>query len=293
MPITGSVVTQRTKNLVNNVATDAPPGSLSFEVIQPSGQVKIAQEEDISHDGVGKYSKAVLGDESGLWHYRWLIEGEVADEGDFEMESVFDEQPPDLTDLRVLVPKARRACEGPFGLPAGFPALTDDQVYAIVADACAEVQLLTGTLFGHELHVKRRDPLRGFPTAWNTNAILSESEGAVIVTQAAINFVYHLFREAKTSETIKDEGQEWTWDRSANLMVLQVKQLIEARDKALEMLERIHAPLDSYISSVAERDKIAAVYLEPWVTEVGAPVPYTGLSGATTGGFDFRFGTFG
>jgi hypothetical protein len=75
--------------------------------------------------------------------------------------------------------------------------------------------------------------------------------------------------------------------------VLQVKQLTEARDKALEMLERSNAPLDAWISSVAERDKLGAMYLEPWVTEIGASVPYTGLAGSTMGGFDYRFGTWG
>lgn len=291
--ITGTVATISTVHRVAGVPTDAPTDTVSLIVVQPNGSEKTALEGAISHDGTGKYSKAILGTESGLWHYRWEIEGDVADEDTFEMESEFDDQPADLTDLRVLVPKGRRACEGPFGLPNGLPPLSDEQVYQMVADACSEVQLLTGTLFGHELAVKKRDPLRGFPTDWKTDAILTESEGAVIVTQAAINFVYHLFREAKTSETIKDEGQEWTWEKSANLMVLQVKQLTEARDKALEMLERTNAPLDMWISSVAERDKLGAMYLEPWVAEIGAPVPYTGLAGATTGGFDYRFGTWG
>lgn len=293
MAITGTAQTLRTKNLVNNVATDAPPNTVSLLVIKPSGEEIVAQEDSISHDSTGNYSKTVLGDQSGIWHYRWVIEGEVAGEGDFTMESEFDEQPPDLTDLRVLVPKTRRACEGPYGPPAGLPVLSDEQVYQIVADACAEVQLLTGTLFGHELRVKKRDPLRGFPTDWNTDVILTEWEGAVIVTQAAINYVYHLFREAKSGETIKDEGQEWTWSRSANLLVLQVKQLSETRDKAIEMLERVNAPLDVYVSSVAERDKFAAAFLEPWVSEIGAPVPYAGLGGASPGGFDYRFGTWG
>lgn len=269
-------------------------GALSLIVITPSGLEKVYNEGEIAHIGTGKYQRAILGNENGLWHYRFIDEHNVVEEGTFEVESVFlPEGPPDLTDLRVLVPKARRACEGPFGPPPNLPTLTDEQIYQMVADACGDVLVLTGSFFGHQLLVKKRDPLVGFPTDWRTEVELTEAEGGVIVAQAAINYIFHLFRETKTNETIKDEGQEWTWQRSANLLVLQVKQLTEARDKAIEMLERMHAPMESWISTVAERDKLAAIYLEPYVAEIGAPVPYAGLSGAYTGGFDFRFGTWG
>jgi hypothetical protein len=293
---TGSVATIR-GTLTNPAGTepeDAPTGTLKLLLVAPTGSEKAYSEGEIEHDGVGLYHVDVEANISGLWHYQWTVEDSTVEEGTFSAESEFDQgEVPDLTDLRVLVPRARRACEGPYGPPDGKPELLNEQIYQMVADACSEIILYTGTLFGHELQVKKRDPIVGFPTDWKTEVMLSEWESAVIINQTGLNFVLHLIRDTKTAETIKDEGQEWAWQSSANLLQAQLKILSEGRDKAIEMLERLKAPLDSYISTVAERDKIAAIYLEPWVAEVGAPVPYSGLGGATQGGFDFRFGTWG
>lgn len=204
----------------------------------------------------------------------------------------------DTRDLRVMIPRCRRAIDGPRATSSASVAatLSDSEVLGLVADSTANVILLTGgsTVFGYELQPTHYDPFYKAPDQWATNTPLSPIAQDVVIAQAAIDFYADkLRRNPYTSEKISDEGQEWAWERSANVMAAQLKLLAEVRDKALNMLERINAPLDRYISSVAERDKLAAVYLEPWVSEIGAPVPYAGLSGAYVGGFDFRFGTFG
>lgn len=204
----------------------------------------------------------------------------------------------DTRDLRVMIPRCRRAIDGPRATSSASVAatLSDSEILGLIADSTANVILLTGgsQVFGYMLEPSHYDPFYKAPDQWVTNAPLSPEAQDVVIAQAAIDFYADkLRRDPYTAETIKDEGQEWSWERSANLLQLQLKLLADVRDKALEMLQRIKAPLDSYISSVAERDKLAAVYLEPWVTEIGAPVPYAGLSGAYTGGYDFRFGTFG
>lgn len=204
----------------------------------------------------------------------------------------------DTRDLRVMIPRCRRAIDGPRATSSASVAatLSDSEVLGLVADSTANVILLTGgsSVFGYQLVPTHYDPFYKAPDQWATDRPLGPEAQDVVIAQAAIDFYAdRLRRDAYTSETIKDEGQEWTWQRSANLLQAQLKLLAEVRDRALEMLERINAPLDRYISTVAERDKIAAVYLEPWVAEVGAPVPYVGLTGAYTGGFDFRFGTLG
>ena len=59
----------------------------------------------------------------------------------------------DPVDIRVMVPRVRRALEG-----AGAPqVLTDDAIKDLTADAIAEVILYTGGVFGHELVVTDRD----------------------------------------------------------------------------------------------------------------------------------------
>ena len=59
----------------------------------------------------------------------------------------------DPVDIRVMVPRVRRALEGA-GAP---PVLTDDAIKDLTADAIAEVILYTGGVFGHELVVTDRD----------------------------------------------------------------------------------------------------------------------------------------
>ncbi|GAC1522469.1 MAG: hypothetical protein NVS3B1_07890 [Marmoricola sp.] len=202
------------------------------------------------------------------------------------------------SDLRVLIPRCRRAIDGPRAMSSAAVAATfdDSEVLALVADSTAEVILLTGgsSVFGYKLIATHVDPFYLAPDQWATDQPLSPEAQDVVIAQAAINVHLHRLRENPyTAESIGDEGQTWSWEKSANVLVAHLKLLAEVRDRSLELLRAMNAPLDAYFSLVAERDKLAAVYLEPYVSEVGAPVPYAGLSGAYTGGFDFRFGTFG
>lgn len=248
------------------VAKDAAPGTLTLRVFSPGGVEKAYTQSELDHpvENSGDYSKFVLAAESGLWHYRFYLDKDVADEGEFLAESEFDKTPVDLTDLRVLVPAARRALEGPYGPPAGKPALTTEQVYQAVADACADVILFSGTLFGHELKVKKRDPLVGFPTEWQTEVELSVWEGAVIVNQAALDYFFHLFRDFKTTETIQNEGTQWSYDLSPGVIKNYLETLKENRDRAIEALRLHHPVLDRYASNIRVRDQATVAVLEWW-----------------------------
>lgn len=267
-PITGSQVKIDTKLTDEaGVAKDAEPGTLTLRVFAPSGAEKKYTQAELEHGAVnsGDYWKYVLGSETGLYHYRWYVEKDVADEGTFETESDFDTPgAPDLTDLRVLVPAARRAMEGPYGPPAGKAALSGEQVYQAVADACADVILYAGTLFGHELKVKARDPLVGFPTQWQTDTELSVWEGAVIVNQAALDYFFHLFRDFKTSETIQNEGTQWTYELSAGVIKNYLDSLRDNRDKAIAALRLHHPVLDRYASNIRVRDQATVAVIEWW-----------------------------
>jgi hypothetical protein len=168
----------------------------------------------------------------------------------------------DPNDVRVLVPRIRRAVEG-----AGAPAvLADDAVKDLAADAIAAVILYSGSVFGKQLLVTATDSATGAPSEYATSAPLNLQEGTVIAAQAALDYFFHRFAEMKTSETIQDEAQSWTYTLSAQLLRDQLKLLSEQRDKALEALSGALGPaLDSYASFIATRDLHTSMLIEPWV----------------------------
>lgn len=172
----------------------------------------------------------------------------------------------DLTDLAVLIPWARRACEGPFGPQVGQPTLQDDQVYPMLADAASNIILQSGTLFGHDLNVTARDPVMGYPTQWKTDAVLNQWEGAVIICQVALDYWRFLLMGLKTSQTIRNEGTEWTYSLSANAIRDYLKLLQSERDDALAGLRKHHPVLDRYQSNIRVRDQQTVAVLEWWDT---------------------------
>lgn len=209
----------------------------------------------------------------GDWEWRWLGDNAAqgASEGSFTVISTYVPvlTPPDLTDLMVLVPWTRRACEGPFGAPGGLPTLGDDQLYAMIADACAEMILFTGSLFGHQLIVAARDPRGGFPTKWKTEVALDQWEGALLITQAALNYYFHVFRDMKTSQAIRNEGTEWEYTLSANVLRDYLATLKEQRDMAIAGLQKHHPILDKFASNIRVRDQATVAVLEWWAHDSG------------------------
>lgn len=197
----------------------------------------------------------------------------------------------DLRDLRVLIPRARRAIDGPTALSSASVATTlnDDEVLGVIADGVANVILLTGGAqsFGYQLVVTSRDTNYMAPNGWATDQQMSTEAETAVIAQAAIDFFFNKFQDMKVHEAIADEGQSWDWDKSPALVRDQLKLLGAVRDKALANLAALNVPLDSFISFVAERDKLAAIWVEPWVSEIGAPVPFTW--GGDLSGHDSRF----
>jgi hypothetical protein len=184
---------------------------------------------------------------------------------------------PDPKDVRVLVPRIRRAVEG-----AGAPSvLTDDAVKDLAADAIAEVILYTGSVFGKQLVVIDVDDATGAPSEYATSEELTLPEAAVIATQAALDFFFHRFANTKVSERISDEAQAWEYSLSATLLRDQLKLLVDERNRALEALGTGTA-LESYASFLMVRDTHTAQLIEPWVD--GGPGLPSGLE------TDWRFG---
>lgn len=178
----------------------------------------------------------------------------------------------DLRDTRVLIPRTRRALLGPHASGSGAVAnvYSDEEVNAIVADAIADIILYSGgEVFGHQLEVVERDDWYMAPIAWQTDTPLTEAEGSLIVTQAALNECLRQAESLKTSERIADEGQEWEYQIAASVVTERIKALREDRDKALTILQGDNSVSDAYINFLSVRDSYTAALIEPWSTNSG------------------------
>lgn len=191
----------------------------------------------------------------------------------------------DLRDTRVLIPRTRRALEGPDSVSGSAAVaaglLSDDEVNATIADAIADVIFYSGGLFGHTLEVVARDTDYLAPIAWLVDPVMSEAEATVIVAQAALNYFFAWAKTIKTSQRIADEGQEWEYSLSAQLLTEQIKALRDARDRALEQLSLDEGANDAWISTIQMRDAQTSAMIEPWV-----------LGGVGGQQVDARFGTW-
>jgi hypothetical protein len=193
-----------------------------------------------------------------------------------------------LSDTRVLIPRVRRALEGPDAV-SGSAAIaagnmSDDAVNAVIADAIASVIFYTGGLFGHALNVEERDEDYLAPIAWSVDPQFTEAEATVIVAQAALDYFFTFLRGFKVSQRIADEGQEWEYDHSAQVIAEQIKALRAARDEALALVSAENPSLDAWLSTIALRDAETSAIIEPWVHGGGT-------AGQEMGFVDPRFGT--
>jgi hypothetical protein len=169
-------------------------------------------------------------------------------------------------DLRTLIPQTRRAIDGPAATAPDSPSatLTDDQLLGLIADAVAEVIFYTGGLFGHELIVTGRDDVYGAPSEWEIDPELAEPEKTVIVAQAALDHFFSVVRDIKVAETIRDEGAEWSYQLSAQLLIERVRYLTKIRDEALMVLQAEHPVPTVWVSLLHERDMAVALAIEPY-----------------------------
>jgi len=91
MPITGSTIAIRwqVRNPDTGALEDAAAGAMEVWIVAPSGTESHIKEPQIAKDALGEYHTYVLGDESGLWHYRIEVAGSGVDEGTFVMETEY------------------------------------------------------------------------------------------------------------------------------------------------------------------------------------------------------------
>lgn len=185
-------------------------------------------------------------------------------------------------DILEVVPRVQRAIEG---VVQENWDLQQSEVYTITADACADVLLYTGSVFGSDLIVTARDPDTNAPIAWATTVEMTPAQQSIIACQAALTYFFYRFSGVKMSEQIGDEASHWSYSLSPALLIQQLKLLQDARDRALEAVADQQGGLDAYVSFLAVRDVTVARYIEPWV--YGHPEGYGIGAGGLEG--DFRF----
>lgn len=164
-----------------------------------------------------------------------------------------------MTAVAILVPRVRRAVEG----VGAAEVLDEAAVKALIADATAEIIFYTEGFWGHALVVTDDD--NDIPTDWAIDPGVTEAEATVIVVQAALDYFFHAFKSAKTSESISRDGASWSWTESANLLNQRFELLREDRDKALAIIGRAHPVAARFASFIEVRDAATARVLEPYV----------------------------
>lgn len=241
------------------------------------------------------WSYGLIVDQPGDWHYLWeaLSPGVGPIEGAFTVDAnqTTLDGVTDLADIRTLIPRVRRALEGPgsTGPLANSAILTDDQITAQIADAIADIILYTGSAFGHTLNVTSRDAHYMAPNAWTVDPAFTLPEESVVVAQAALGYFFHALRDLKVQEEISDEASTWSYQLSSSLIRDQMKMLQESRDRALTAVEsQGTARLDTYISFISERDawtsRLTEPWAEPWALGGWAQDGIGGLSDGRFGG---------
>lgn len=256
---------------VNLLAAETPPGteSLSWIVRDPSGVEHDYSSQVTFPQGPlgGVLQLEFIADTAGDWYWKLVANGPSATEvveDNFQVQDNYATTDP--TDLHVLVPRARRYVEGPYGPIEGKPPLSDTQLYEMSADALGDIILQAGSVWWNTLTVTARDPARGYPIGWATSKLLEEWEAALITSQVALNYFFHLFLDYKTSVTIMNEGTSYAYTLSANVLRDYIASLQAARDNGLAGLVKHHPVMDTYASNIRVRDQATVAALEWWDT---------------------------
>jgi hypothetical protein len=184
--------------------------------------------------------------------------------------------------VEVMIPRTRRAIDGPMASGSASVASTlgDPEVALLIADAIADVIFYAGGVWGYSLSGAAPDAY-GAPTTFEVTPDLPLEHQTVVIAQAALNHFFHAMRDAKVAETIANEAQSWSWQKSATLLNEYFKMLREQRDRALELaVAEGGGGLEAYVSFIAVRDATTSAIIEPYVE--------TALIG--TGQVDYRWG---
>lgn len=153
----------------------------------------------------------------------------------------------DILNLRIVVPRIRRALDD--------DTIPEDKAVAAAADAIAKIGIWTGSFFGHTLEVVDRDPDFGAPVSWRLDRAITAEELEVVAIQAALDKAAKTNASELISQTVRSEGREFSWQKSAQAVVARLKLLIDERDRAIQAIEQgTGISLVYYVDLLHERD---------------------------------------
>lgn len=166
-------------------------------------------------------------------------------------------------DVREIIPRVRRAIEGPVPLESG--GLSDDQLLALTADCIADIILMTGGKWDHTLYITSIDDTTGV-AEYEVDPALSLPEESMVAAQAAVSYFFNRFGGGRTSERTRQADVEVEWAMSAQVLRDWLNYLIGQRDAALKVVMAANPVMARYASILEVRDRIGSALLEPWVS---------------------------
>lgn len=167
-------------------------------------------------------------------------------------------------DVRLLIPRVRRAIDGPTAdsESATSATLTDAQVKDVIADAAANVIFYSNGSWPFQLLVTEYES--EIPTEYEITPDPDLPDQTLLVAQAALDYFFHEFRDKKIQETIVNEARTWEYQLSANLLLEQFRFLQRMRDQAIEQIGNDDA-FTTYVSFIQVRDAATSMIIEPYV----------------------------
>lgn len=170
-----------------------------------------------------------------------------------------------LKNIRIMEPIVRRALEP--GVPSASAAAsyTADMIRDVTADAFSMIQFAAGPDWPYYISVIERNPTTCFPEEFATNEALPYEVQSLVGIQAALQATLNeLTTTLKMRETIKDEGSEWTYEKSVNLLRDKIKALQDDRNEAIRQMQRAVAPLEQFVNLIAQRVPLIDQRIEPY-----------------------------
>ena len=171
---------------------------------------------------------------------------------------------PDLDDVRIMIPRVRRALDPVSPSATAASAYSDDQIKDIVADSVGMLIMIGGSDFPFTLNVESRASGTNYPEEYTTDPELPIEVQNVVAYQAAIEQCFGELRELKTKEKISNEGSEWSWEKSASIIKEKIRSLQDMRDRALKRLNSENFPVDVFVNMLEVRDETLNRQMEPY-----------------------------
>ena len=171
---------------------------------------------------------------------------------------------PNLDDVRIMIPRVRRALDATSPSASAASAFSDDQIKDMTADSIGMLMMIGGNDFPFTLNVSTRNVITNYPEEYTTDPEFPIEVQNVVAYQVAIEQAVSELKDLKTKEKIADEGSSWEYEKSSTVIREKIRSLQDLRDRALARLSRENFPVDTFINILGERDLATDTLVEPY-----------------------------